>query len=698
MEERSGLTLLDVVLPLPIPGPLTYTLGPEMDLPPRGTRVVVPVGRRNMVGVAWDEVESVPDGVELKAVVRVLDASPLLPKSILDLVSWASSYYFYPLGMAVSEILPPGLLSARNKGIAKILSGRGGRGAAEPCKASWEEGSRELVLTGCQAEALSRVSEVLSSRTFGTILLHGVTGSGKTEVYLRAAEKALAQGRQVLIMVPEISMTAQTLGRVTSRFGSRVTVLHSGLTDAQRREQWMRVRRGDSSLVVGTRSAVFAPLEDIGLIVVDEEHDSSYKQDARFRYNARDLSVYRGRYHNAAVILGSATPSVTSYWNARSGRYRLVEMPRRVSRSMLPLVQIVDRREGKICRTRGDPPRPPWLSIELMEAMRETLDRGRQVLLFLNRRGFAGHVFCPECGHVFRCKNCEVALTYHKKGADIPGEGLLCHYCGYRVPALPLCPKCQGQSVRASGFGTERIEEDVARLFPGVVTARLDRDTATTPGRLRGVLEAFHKGRIQVMVGTQMVSKGHDFPGLTLVGVVWADLSLNQPEFHAAERTFQLLMQVAGRAGRRDHPGRVIVQTHLPDHYALRCVAANDYQGLFQHELSLRRSLAYPPFGRLIRILFSGSSRSMVLQAADVLAGAAREACRGRPGKDGVQVLGPAEAPVFKIRGRYRYQFLLKSSSIRSLRRVCAAVSCRAGGVLGRAVRMEIDVDPYSLT
>ncbi len=696
MDDVPGTALLNVVLPLPIPGPLTYALGPGMEVPPRGARVVVPVGRRNMVGVAMGEVHKAPEGIGLRTVTRVLDNVPLVPECLLELAQWASSYYFYPLGKAISEILPPGLLSARKRGIEKILSGKKGRGVQEPEFLVWENVPEDVVLTEHQKKALSIVSEGLSRRAFLPLLLHGVTGSGKTEVYLQAAHDTLSQGRQVLVMVPEISMTAQTVGRFTSRFGPQVTVLHSGLTEAQRREQWRRVRQGESNLVVGTRSAVFAPLENIGLIVVDEEHDPSYKQESRLRYHARDLAVVRAKYHGAVVLLGSATPSVVTFWNARSGRYRLLEMPERVAKSVLPTVQIVDRREKE--KKKKGVTRPLWLSTELREAMEYTLERGEQVLLFLNRRGYANYTFCPECGHVFKCRHCEVSLTYHREKAGRgAGEELVCHYCGFHIPALPICPQCKGQAVRATGYGTERVATELMELFPEIAVGRLDKDTATSSRKLQELLRAFHHREIQVLVGTQMISKGHDFPGLTLVGVLWADLSLNLPEYHAPERTFQLLIQVAGRAGRRGLPGKVIIQTYLPEHYALKCVQANDLQGFYQRELALRRELSYPPFGRLINLRFSGKSKARVVKAAERVASVARAASFRLEEKEKVEVLGPAPAPMSRLKGKFRYQILFKSTSIKPLRQLFSLVSIQAHAVLGSAVRMEVDVDPLSL-
>ncbi len=685
-----------MVLPLPIPRPLTYAMEQGTSPPSAGCRVLVPVGRRRMVGVAWGRAEAIPDDIDLRTVIRVLDPEPLLPDSLMELLGWISAYYFYPIGKAVSEALPPGLLSARQKGIDKIIS-RHRQGRARSLHSdAWETPRSNLRLTRHQRKACDLVFPAIEQKRYLPVLLHGVTGSGKTEVYLRAARHCLDSGRRALIMVPEISMTAQTVGRFTSRFGSDVTVLHSGLTDAQRRDQWKKIRMGHSNCVVGTRSAVFAPLDNIGLIVVDEEHDPSYKQEARLRYHARDLAVVRARNQDAVVILGSATPSSSSLLNARAGRYTLLEMPKRVADSSLPKIEIVDRRShGR--RRQGKTETPRWLSGELGQAMNHTLSKGEQVLLFLNRRGYASFTYCMDCGHVFRCRNCDVSLTYHQTAAgNSRKESLVCHYCGYSVPALPVCPKCGGQAVQARGYGTERVASDLAGMFPELSIGRLDRDTASSRARLESLLKAFHSGEIQILVGTQMVSKGHDFPGLTLVGVLWADLSLNMPEFHAAERTFQLLMQVAGRAGRRDKPGRVIIQTYMPDHYVFSYITSQDFEGFYQKEFSLRNALSYPPYGRLINLKFSGKNKGKVIDAAASASSLARSLAK-RMGGGSVEILGPAPAPMVRLKNRYRYQVLLKSRDIKALRQVCAGLVYHDAEFFPGSVRLEVDVDPLSL-
>ncbi|MBW1719685.1 MAG: primosomal protein N' [Deltaproteobacteria bacterium] len=695
--------LIDVAVPLPIYTALTYILSGHTLPPPKGARVLVPVGRRNMVGVAWRIPAEKPPSVNLKRVKRILDQGPLLPESLISFLEWTSSYYFYPIGQVIAEALPPGLLSARNRRIAQI---NGGLPKSRGCRPKFPSWSTEipLQLTQEQEIVLNAICDALATRSYHPILVHGVTGSGKTEVYLQAAKQCIRQNRSVLILVPEIAMTTQAVGWFISRFGEEVTVLHSGLTEAQRRDQWFRIKKGESRIVIGTRSAIFAPLSDIGLIVVDEEHDPSYKQSEKFRYQARDMALLRGRMSDATVILGSATPSVSSFKNAISGKYQLITMEKRVAERSLPGVVVVDRRkkEKKDQHHKLKSARPGWLSEELKEATRDTLERGEQVLLFLNRRGFATYVFCPDCGHVFRCPHCEVTLTWHRgdKRTNSEKDGVLrCHYCGMESAALPVCPQCMGQAVKALGYGTEKIATDLEEIFPGARIARLDRDTVRARRHMEEVVLDFRKGHLDILVGTQMITKGHDFPGLTLVGVLCADLSLNFPEYHATERTFQLLSQVAGRAGRGERPGRVIIQTWLPDHYVLDCATTHDFNAFYEKESKLRKALGYPPFGRLINLRFSGRKKAQICDTTGNVARLAKKLAKGIKSTGGsqVEVLGPAPAPRAKIKDRYRWQILLKSSSLADLRALCTGLLSRKADMVPSSVRMEVDVDPYSL-
>jgi primosomal protein N' (replication factor Y) len=551
------------------------------------------------------------------------------------------------------------------------------------------------------------VRAVTGSEGFQTFLLHGVTGSGKTEVYLQLAARARAGGRSVLFLVPEIALTHQLVQRVQERFGASVALLHSGLAPGERWDEWRRVARGEARVVVGARSAVFAPLADLGLVIVDEEHDAAYKQDEGLRYNARDLALVRAKLAGAPALLGSATPSVESYQQALDGKFRLLTLTTRVEGRSLPAVEIVDlraaARAGDPAAAHGAdaapsaPPMPPSVdarpsllfSVPLLDAMHGALARGEQVLLFLNRRGYAGSVQCLACGEPAGCPACSVTLTLHgRRGA------LLCHHCGYARAAASPCSACGAAELRAVGEGTERIEAEVRRLFPDARIGRLDRDTSASRGAHRRILDAWAAGRLDVLIGTQMVAKGHDVPGVTLVGVMLADVALNMPDFRASERAFQLLTQVAGRAGRGDVPGRVVVQTFRPGHHALLAAAAHAYASFAPSELAARRELGYPPFARLAVLRLEGASLDRTERAATELAVAARAAAHGTT----VVVRGPAPAPLERLRGRHRWQLLVSSPSARLLhgvlRRVLAGWRARAQT---RRTRLVVDIDPLSM-
>ncbi len=705
-NQKAETTYIKALLPLHMPGPLTYIWPYDKEPPKRGTRLLVPLKNRQIIGISWGIDDSPKEGIRYREVAKVLDETPLLTEKLTRFIVWASSYYFYPLGQAMGEALPSELISARAKGAKRIARAKAGPGRSRLELLAWEE-ARIIRFTPEQDRAISVISKEISSRTFSPILLFGVTGSGKTAVYIEACKSALKEGRGCLVMVPEIAMTAQLASRFTRAFGENVAILHSGLTPAQRRDQWWRLRMGKCKVALGTRSAIFCPINDLGLIVVDEEHDPSYKQEERFRYNARDLAVVRAKMEGATVVLGSGTPSVASFFNAKSGRYRLLELTQRPSGAVLPAVEIVDRRgrKGKgPAANKEERDEPKWLSQELRNAVEETLSRGEQVLLFLNRRGLATYVFCPACGYVFKCDECDVILTWHRRNRAVfrkkveedsgrAGPGLLaCHYCGKALPALPVCPKCKNPTVKTSGFGTEKVAEDLVQAFAGITVARMDRDTLTSRKKMEGVLRAFRSGRIDCLVGTQMVTKGHDFPNLTLVGVIWADMSLNVPEFNASERTFHILSQVAGRAGRAKKPGRVLIQTYMPSHYSIQKAATHDFEGFYLREVELREKLGYPPFSRLINLKFSGRKKSNVELAAEKTL----KFLKGLSGSgSSFSILGPVPCPKGRIKSRYRYQLLLKGK-LSQIRNLAAAVDKASQSLLPGGVRLEIDVDPIN--
>jgi primosomal protein N' (replication factor Y) len=536
-------------------------------------------------------------------------------------------------------------------------------------------------LNPAQQASFEQIACAIRKREFHTFLLHGVTGSGKTEVYLNCIEAVLAEGRGALLLVPEIALTPQMAGQFFSRFGDRVAILHSAFTDVERSDQWRRIRNGAASVVVGTRSGVFAPVRNLGLIVVDEEHDGSYKQEETPRYNGRDVAIVRAQHAGACVVLGSATPSLESRYNAERGKYTLLELPGRIEARPMPQVELVDMRQ-EFLETR----KQATFSRKLIEAIGQRLEQHEQTIVLLNRRGFSSFVACRACGERVQCMNCSLTLTYHKRD-----RRLLCHYCGYAEKVPSLCPKCQSEHIYFLGLGSERVEEELHQSFPTARIARLDRDTVTGKRQYETILNDFREGNYDLLVGTQMIAKGHDIPNVTLVGVVSADIGLGMPDFRAAERSFQLLTQVAGRAGRGSIPGIVLVQTINPDHYAVRLAAAQDYQAFYEKELHFRRMMHYPPFSAMANILVRSEKKEMAMRMSSELGH------RLLPPPEQIRVMGPAEAPVPRLKNEYRYQFLIKAASRKTLNELLRRIRNYALEQKWPATALVIDVDPLTL-
>ncbi|HYD41697.1 MAG TPA: primosomal protein N' [Anaeromyxobacter sp.] len=732
--------LVEVAVAAAVRGTFTYRVPPPLEAQVTlGQRVAVPFGRsRRATGYVIGFAEAAPAGFELRDVLEVLDAFPPFTPKLVELLRWAEEYYLVPPGELLRAALPPGLntrkgdagparrgvefaapadgAAAALPSLARARAQRAvldylvarGRIPLEELKAAFPRGraavkalaARGLVrletetivarggllpggapppaLTPAQAAAVETLQAALGS--FQPFLLHGVTGSGKTEVYLQLIARARAQGRGALVLVPEIALTPQLSGRFRARFGDDVALLHSGLSDAERHAEWLRLRRGDARICVGVRSAIFAPVQDLAVLVVDEEHDGSFKQEDGPAYHARDLAVVRAKLEDAVLVLGSATPSLETLDNARRGKYRTLSLPARVDDRPLPAVELVDlstlKRHG-VQRLEG------LVSPRLGAALEETLAAGQQAILFLNRRGFDTLVLCDACGEEARCTECSVSLTHHARR-----RLLLCHYCGRSEPAGAPCPACGGPRFGV-GVGTEQVEAAVRGLFPEARVGRLDRDVVTTADDTAAVLARFANRELDVLVGTQMVTKGHDFPGVTLVGVVLADTALALPDLRASERTFQLLAQVAGRAGRGAEAGRVIVQTFHPRSPAVACAATHDYIAFAEGELERRRALSYPPYTRLMAVRVEGSEEG-ARRCAERLAEAARPALG-----DEVAMLGPAPAALERLRGRWRWHLLFRADGPRSLFRVHAALAAAAARPLGASVRF--DMDPYSM-
>ncbi|GMU55593.1 MAG: hypothetical protein AMXMBFR33_47390 [Candidatus Xenobia bacterium] len=598
-----------------------------------GSLVEVPFREKALAGVVL-ELTALPGCEEsrVKDILRLLEAEPFFGRQTLKLVEWMVSFYGATWRDTLFAVVPAPVLAQ----VQRPGKPRGPRRSTLPASVHYPAPA----LLDEQRQALKSI------RPGEKVLLYGVTGSGKTEVYLHAVEAALQSGRQAIVMVPEVALTPQAVERYRGRLGDTVGVLHSGLTAAERREHWWRLRRGELSVALGTRSAVFAPLEDPALIILDEEHDHSYKQDQAPRYHARQVAVRRAAQTGAAVVLGSATPSLESFYLAQTGYYKLLELSARVTGRKPPPVELVDMRRR---------PRQ-LLSQPLVERMRETLARDEQVVLLLNRRGFSNYLQCGLCGHVHKCPHCSISLTFHKQARH-----LRCHYCGHTTAPPELCQSCSSPELSYRGGGTERLESELATALPGVEVARLDRDTTSRAGGHAEILGRFARKEARVLLGTQMVAKGLDFPDVTLVGVINADGGLNLPDFRASERTFQLLTQVAGRAGRGHLEGHVLVQTLDPENPCLLSAAQHDYAGFYARELELRRQVGYPPFCRLVRLVVSGTQAEEVeheaLDVARILSARVPQA----------ELLGPAPCPLEKVRGRWRWHLLGRTAKVQEL-------------------------------
>jgi len=571
-------------------------------------------------------------------------------------------------------------------------------------------------LTSHQKTALSQLRDAIVSGRSEVFLLEGVTGSGKTEVYIQAARIALNRGKTVLVLVPEIALTPQLMHRFRSRFPDRkIAVLHSGLSPAERFDQWWQIRRGEVAMVIGARSAIFAPLENLGLVVVDEEQDSAYKQENGVHYQARDLAVWKARNEKAVVVLGSATPSLESAYNAEQGKYKLLRLPERVDSRRLPVVEVVDLREelkaplpaqGRELSPDKQVLAERIITEPLQKALTENFRRGNQSIIFLNRRGFAPSLICMDCGAGFHCPNCSVALTWHRKKtaqklasdyAPGPGESyLLCHHCGYYEDTPNHCPVCLSARVREFGVGTERVEDALKKLLPQAKIARMDRDTMGSRRAYFELIRQMEYREVDVLVGTQMVAKGHDLPGVTLVGVLLADLSLNIPDFRSSERTFQIITQVAGRSGRGEYEGKAVIQTFNPDHYSIRHALAHDFRGFYREEMALRKKFSYPPCSRLALFRVSGPDKDQAARAASLLSKIARGLKTRREFRE-LRLLGPAPCPILRLRGQTRHQLMVFSPEARPLGKFARQVTNEFEAGAPERVRLELDRDPGSL-
>lgn len=747
LAVEDDVAVAKIVFSAPPHGPYDYRIPDEFrDQLKPGMRVRVPLGGRRKPITGWciETTFGVPQQRKIRDVAEVLDEEPLCDPPLVRLVLWMSHYYLSPAGQVFDTLIPSSVrgnagtrkhtyyspnkellddamiesLAKKQQAVARVLIA-----AAKPLTASqlmveanctadpikrlekkglltsdtrremssttttrWQvdDGEKEEkhTLTQDQSRALEQITGAIDSGEPRTMLLHGVTGSGKTEVYIRAIEHVVKFGRGAIVLVPEISLTPQTRGRFERRFPA-VAVVHSQMTPAERHFQWQRIRRGEVQVVIGPRSAVFAPFPRLGLIIIDEEHDGSFKQDSQPRYHARKVAFARARSLKIPLILGTATPSLESWFATKTGHAELISMPSRVNDRMMPDVQLVDLRI-RDDRTSGAISRP------LHKAVQETLIEKGQVILLLNRRGFATTIQCPACGHVVSCPDCDMPLTHHRDGGKA-----VCHYCDFTIATPPWCPACRFDGIRYGGLGTQKLEMEVKAKFPEARIARMDSDTMRRPGSHQRVLSSFRAGGVDILLGTQMIAKGLDFPNVLLVGVINADGALHFPDFRAAERTFQLVTQVAGRTGRGNRGGRVIVQTYTPEHPAIQAASHHDYIQFAKGEMVNRRKFNYPPLGSVARIIIRGPAEEITEATAELLL-LRLESARNVLGHE-VRILGPAPPPIAKLRGKYRFHILLQ-----------AVDSAHLGATIRRAietfkipekddVQYVIDIDPMDM-
>lgn len=745
-NSEQTATYVEAALPVPLRRVFTYRVPEKFRGSIRlGTRVKLPFGKREMTGYAVGLHAELPPDVDIdeskiKEIIEVSDDEPLITPEILKLTQWTADYYSSFWGEMLKASLPAGIntekvrpkrrkavrlmaaagssaatdkpLTEPQQKIVDLLMANGGempftevlaradvgaspintlakRGLLEiyvedvhrdPLRKASIPAREDFTLAAEQQWALDSITTALSDDgKFKAFLLHGVTGSGKTEVYTRAMQIALKHGRSAAMLVPEIALTPVFSRRLRSVFGSEVAILHSNLSAGERYDEWRRIRRGDARIAIGTRSAVFAPLENIGLIIVDEEHDPSYRQHESPFYNARDVAVMRANLAGAVVVLGSATPAMESFYNAQAGKYTYLHLPERIGGRSMADAKLIDMRE--VFKAAG---KDVAISPEMVEAIRQTHAKGDQIIILLNRRGFSQFVLCRTCGETIKCKNCDITLTFHRNN-----NSLICHYCNYREASPRTCPHCESEYLYFVGEGTENIAEQLAKKFPELRIARVDRDTMAHKGELDQVLLDFEAGRLDMLVGTQMISKGHDFPNVTLVGVLGIDIGLGLPDLRSAERTFQLITQVAGRSGRGDKPGRVLIQTYYPEHYALRHAVKQDYEGFYREEIKYRERMAYPPFYVLASIMIRHRDHAFAMRNGNTL----RRALDAANHAKHARILGPAPASLTRLKNEFRIQIILKGKTRRSLRELLdiSLADAEHQGCDLRTVYVEID-------
>lgn len=665
-------TFANAVINRPIEGHFTYSIPDGLkDTVRVGSIVEISFGKKietgYVIGISHES-----KFLAIKPILRVLAESMVIDHDILQLTKWISEYYYCSWGEALAASVPAvikkPLLGKKHKKRKKI----------EEIEPEFIDGSDEhLVPNPEQKQALETIKKSIDERRHAVFLLHGVTGSGKTEVYLQSIGHALDTGLSSIVLVPEISLTPQTVARFRARFGDRIAILHSRLVGSERALEWQRIASGSAQIVVGARSAIFAPVKNLGLVVVDEEHETSYKQEDVPRYHAREAAIKRAELSNASVILGSATPSLESFHAAKNGVFQLIELPERIDSRMLPEVEIVDMKEEFTKAKKF-----PVFSQQLKEWIEKDVNEKKQAILFLNRRGFSTFVSCRKCGYVVKCRRCSVSLTYHSHT-----KKLTCHHCNFTMDPPDICPQCNSSYVKYWGIGTEKVESECYRLFPDAVIARMDTDITKKRGTHIRILSKFKDHKIDILIGTQMIAKGLDFPKVTLVGVISADTALNLADFRSAERTFNLLTQVAGRAGRSDLGGRVIIQTYTPQHYAIQAAKNHDYNTFYTKEITFRKELNLPPFCHLVNITLRSRKEDKVLKAAEELKSMIEKEDTDKK----VEILGPAPSPISKMKGMFRWNIYLRSEKSEDILPILksALKHIKISGII-----VTVDVDP----
>lgn len=679
----SSNLLVQVAVDAPLNDLFTYEQNENFTVT-RGDIVDVPFGKRTAKGVVIHTLSEFPtpkksgEDIKIKKIVAQDEEWPSLQDPFLKWLEWISEYYIYPLGKVAQLCFPP--LGKTKKE----------RASQRPAVIPKVERKIQHNLTDEQKSCLQ---EIQKTSGFATHLVHGVTGSGKTEIYLQLFEKALSENKRGLFLLPEISLTPQLIQRFAERFGDRIAVLHSQLTDRERTNQWWEIVEGKKDILIGARSAVFCPIENLGLIVVDEEHETSYKQDEKLKYNGRDCAIMLGRFMNCPVVLGSATPSLDTWKNAIDQKYQLHQLKHRVQNRPLPEIQVIDMRLEKDLEKKSIE-KPFWLSQSLYEQMQQSLDQQHQIALLLNRRGMAHMLFCPSCGYTVECPNCDISLTLHAH------THLVCHYCDYHENAKTKCPDCKEGELTQMGLGTEKVEEDLKILFPNHKIARADRDEVQSRLEMEELVHKMEKKEIDILIGTQMIAKGLDFTHLKLVGLLLADVSFNLPDFRASEKSFQLITQMSGRSGRHvdlhDQPGKVIIQTYNTTHDSILFAQAHDYEGFVQTELMHRQQLNYPPFHKMASIKIQSMDLEKVQRTAQMLSQRSHYLKEKYEGFGPVEILGPAAAPIAKLRNQFRYHVLFKCPQPKMLNQFLRRVLGDSKWIESQ-VKVMVDVDPQNL-